>query len=242
MISVERLQKKFGSILAVDIESLNILQGEIFGIVGNNGAGKTTLLRLMLDLLKAERGLIKSKHEVVFQSEHWKKYTGSFIDNNFLIEFLRPEEYFDFIGFLYGISSSDLKNRLDGFDAFDNGEILCKNKYIRNLSSGNKQKVGIIGAMISEPEVLVLDEPFNFLDPSSQIILIKILKEYHKAKTKTIILSSHNLNHISDLCTRIAVMERGKIIQDQVNSLNSMEKIESYFQIQSAAPRAKSQG
>jgi len=232
MISIENLLKKFGSTVAVDIENLNIPQGEIFGLVGNNGAGKTTLLRLMLDLLKPERGNIKSKSKIIYQSEHWKKYTGSFIDDNFLIEFLKPEEYFDFIGFLYGMDTTEIKKRLEGFGTFMNGEVFGINKYIRNLSSGNKQKVGIIGAMLSEPEVLILDEPFNFLDPSSQMSLKGILKRYHEGNTKTIIISSHNLNHISDLCTRVALMEKGKIIKDYANNSDSMKEIETYFNSQ----------
>jgi ABC-2 type transport system ATP-binding protein len=231
MISIESILKRYGSITAVDIEILNIYQGEIFGLVGNNGAGKTTLLRLMLDLLKPEKGKILSSGISVYQSEHWKKYTGSFIDNNFLIEFLKPEEYFDFIGFLNGVNAVDLNKRLDGFESFMNGEILGKNKYIRTLSSGNKQKVGIIGALISKPEVLILDEPFNFLDPSSQISLKQILRRYHEENTKTIILSSHNLNHISDMCTRIVLLEKGKIIKDLTNTNKSMDEIEAYFNV-----------
>jgi len=234
MILLEQLLKKYGSTIAVDIESLTISQGEIFGLVGNNGAGKTTLLRLMLDLLKPERGKIFSSGINVYQSEHWKKYTGSFIDNNFLIEFLKPEEYFDFIGFIYGVDNKDLKKRLDEFENFMNGEVLGINKYIRTLSSGNKQKVGIVGAMISEPEVLILDEPFNFLDPSSQISLKHILRRYHEKNTKTIILSSHNLSHISDLCTRVALMEKGKIIRDFKNAPETMKEIENYFNLQTS--------
>jgi ABC-2 type transport system ATP-binding protein len=232
MILLDKLLKRYGSTVAVDIERLEISQGEIFGLVGNNGAGKTTLLRLMLDLLKPERGYISSKGQIIYKSEHWKKYTGSFIDNNFLIEFLKPEEYFDFIGFLYGVGETELKIRLQEFGIFMNGEILGNNKYIRTLSSGNKQKIGIIGAMISKPEVLILDEPFNFLDPSSQISLKQILKRYHEENTKTIILSSHNLNHISDLCTRVALMEKGKIIKDCIKTSENMKDIEFYFSSQ----------
>lgn len=232
MISLEALVKKFGSTIAVNIADLNIYKGEIFGLVGNNGAGKTTLLRLMLDLLKPDKGSVLSKGEKVYQSEHWKKFTGSYIDNNFLIDFLKPEEYFDFVGFLYGVNEADLKIRLKEFNTFLNGEVLGVNKYIRTLSSGNKQKVGIIAAMISKPEVLILDEPFNFLDPSSQINLKKILKRYHEENTKTIILSSHNLNHISELCTRVALMEKGKIIKDYENTSELMQDIEAYFNSQ----------
>jgi ABC-2 type transport system ATP-binding protein len=231
MISFEKLLKKYGSTIAVDIEYLTISREEIFSIVGNNGAGKTTLLRLILDLQRPDEGKVLSKGIPVYQSEHWKKYTGSFIDNNFLIEFLRPAEYFDFIGFLYGIGTDELKSRLDVFKNFMNGEILDSKKYIRTLSSGNKQKVGIIGAMISEPEVLILDEPFNFIDPSSQNILKKLLRKFHEGNTKTIILSSHNLSHVADLCTSIALMERGKIIKNLTNSEQTMKEIETYFNL-----------
>jgi ABC-2 type transport system ATP-binding protein len=232
MISVEKLLKKYGSTTAVDIENLRIFQGDFFGLVGNNGAGKTTLLRLMLDLLKPDKGFVRSKLNIVYNSEHWKNYTGSFIDNNFLIEFLRPKEYFDFIGFLNKIDAIELEKRLKIFETFINGEILSKNdKYIRNLSAGNKQKVGIIGAMIVHPEVLILDEPFNFLDPSSQNILKQILRKYHEENTKIIIISSHNLTHISDLCSRIALMEGGKIIKDLINNEKAMNEIETYFNV-----------
>jgi ABC-2 type transport system ATP-binding protein len=231
MISLENLLKKFGSTTAVDIKSLTISQGEIFGLVGNNGAGKTTLLRLMLDLLKPDRGFVRSKDKPVYQSEHWKKYTGSFIDNNFLIEFLKPEEYFDFIGFINDVEAVELKLRLEGLGAFMNNEVLGSNKYIRTLSSGNKQKVGIIGAMIPKPEILILDEPFNFLDPGSQASLKRNLRRCYEENTKTIILSSHNLNHISELCTRVALMERGKIIKDLKNSEKAMNEIEAYFKL-----------
>jgi len=231
MISLEKVLKKYGTTVAVDIENLTISREEIFSLVGNNGAGKTTLLRLILDLLEPEEGKVFSKGITVYQSDHWKKYTGSFIDNNFLIEFLKPAEYFDFIGFLYGLGTDELENRLEVFKNFMNGEILGNNKYIRSLSSGNKQKVGIIGAMISEPEVLILDEPFNFIDPSSQNILKQLLRKSHKGNTKTIILSSHNLNHVADLCTSIALMEKGKIIKNLPNSRQTMIEIEDYFNL-----------
>jgi len=232
MIALKNLLIRFDSTIAVNIDDLIINRGDILGLVGNNGAGKTTLLRLMLDLLKPERGQVFSKTIQVYQSEHWKKYTGSFIDNNFLIEFLTSDEYFDFIGFVYGVEPAILKRRIEGFGTFMNGEIIGNNKYIRSLSSGNKQKVGIVGAMISEPEILILDEPFNFLDPSSQISLKHILRRYYEGKTKTIILSSHNLSHISDLCSRIALMEKGKIIKDYSNNPDTIKEIEDYFKSQ----------
>jgi ABC-2 type transport system ATP-binding protein len=232
MITVENLLKKFGNTTAVDIDYLKINRGEIFGLVGNNGAGKTTFLRLLLDLLKPEKGKVLSKSEPVYQSDHWKSYTGSYIDTNFLIEFLKPEEYFDFIGSLYELKDDELQQRLKSFIPFMNGEIIEQKKYIRNLSTGNQHKTGIIGALISKPEVLVLDEPFNFLDPSSQIILKQLLKRLQDDNICTMIISSHNLNHISDICTRICLLEKGKIILDLKNDEQAMVKVETYFNSQ----------
>ncbi len=229
MIHIENLLKKFGTTIAVDIEDLKIDKGEIWGLIGNNGAGKTTLLRLMLDLLKSDNGHIFSKSFPVYQSEHWKTYTGSFIDNNFLIEFLTPQEYFEFIAKIYGITKDSLKDHLRSYSQFLNINLLDVTKYIRQLSSGNKQKVGIIGALIPNPEVLILDEPFNYLDPSSQIMLKNILEKWFNKEQKLIIISSHNLNHISDICTRIALMEKGKLIKDLPNTKEVMIEIVNYF-------------
>jgi len=229
MIRIKNLVKKFGTITAVHVDELTVDPGEIIGIAGNNGAGKTTLLRLMLDLLRPEKGCVYSKSKPVYQSEHWKEYTGSYIDENFLIEFLRPEEYFGFIGKLYGISDDMLKSRLATFTGFMNHEILGNKKLIRELSSGNKHKVGIMGALLSEPEIIILDEPFNFLDPGSQIILKTILKDLHQRMSSTIVISSHNLPHIADLCTRIVLMEKGEIINDIRNTGEDMRTIHDYF-------------
>jgi ABC-2 type transport system ATP-binding protein len=183
----------------------------------------------MLDLLKPDNGCILSKSFPVYQSEHWKTYTGSFIDNNFLIEFLTPQEYFEFIAKIYGITKNLLRDHLTSYSQFLNLDLLDSAKYIRQLSSGNKQKVGIIGAMIPYPEVLILDEPFNYLDPSSQIILKNILKNSFKKEQKLIVISSHNLNHLSDICTRLALMEKGKIIKDLPNTKDAMIEIKNYF-------------
>ncbi|MBN1185583.1 MAG: ABC transporter ATP-binding protein [Bacteroidales bacterium] len=232
MIRIDDLIKKFGPLTAVNIKELLINQSEIIGIVGNNGAGKTTLLRLLLDLLKPEKGSVLSKGKAVYKSEHWKKYTGSYIDTHFLIEFLKPEEYFEFIAKLYGVSAGLLESKLEALSQFMNGEIMGKKKLIRQLSSGNQHKVGIIGALISDPEVLILDEPFNFLDPGSQIILKETIKNLNSNNEITAIISSHNLNHITDLSTRILLMEKGEIIRDIPNTKNSMQEIEIYFSAQ----------
>jgi len=232
MITIDKLQKFFGQKKAVDIESYEIAQGDMIGLVGNNGAGKTTLFRLILDLLKADNGFVTIEGIDVSKSEDWKNFTGAFIDEGFLIDYLTPEEYFYFIGKMYGMSKEDVDNRLLTFERFMNGEVMGQKKFIRNFSAGNKQKIGIISAMLHQPRLLILDEPFNFLDPSSQSIIKSLLKKYNDDTNATVLISSHNLNHTVDVCPRIALLEYGTIIRDIINVNNSAEQeLEMYFNV-----------
>ena len=238
-IKIENLIKCFGDKAAVDISDFNINSGDILGLVGNNGAGKTTLFRLLLDLLKADDGCVymsPKSAEGVFgsinpaESEEWKAMTGAYIDDGFLIDFLTSEEYFDFVGKVNSLSKQEIGERLKLFDHFMNGEICGQKKLIRNFSAGNKQKVGIISAMLNNPKLLILDEPFNFLDPTSQNVLKHLLVEYNRRTGATILISSHNLNHTVDISTRIALLEGGVIIKDLPNVNKSAEKeLEEYF-------------
>ena len=233
MITIDRLKKNFGEKIAVDIEHYEINQGDMLGLVGNNGAGKTTLFRLMLDSLKADDGKVVVNDIDVSQSEDWKAFTGAFIDDGFLIDYLTPEEYFYFIGKMYGLKEEEVDERLVPFERFMNGEVVGHKKLIRNYSAGNKQKIGIISAMLHYPQLLILDEPFNFLDPSSQSIIKHLLKRYNEEHQATVIISSHNLNHTVDICPRIALLEYGVIIRDIVNENNSAEQeLEAYFNVE----------
>lgn len=233
MISINNLKKNFGEKIAVDIEHYEISQGDMIGLVGNNGAGKTTLFRLMLDLLKADGGNVIINDIDVSKSEDWKAFTGAFIDDGFLIDYLTPEEYFYFIGKMYGLKKEEVDERLAPFERFMNGEVIGNKKLIRNYSAGNKQKIGIISAMIHHPQLLILDEPFNFLDPSSQSIIKHLLKKYNEEHHAMVIISSHNLNHTIDVCPRIALLENGIIIRDIINEDNSAEQeLEDYFNVE----------
>lgn len=232
MIAIHNLQKLFGEKKAVDIENYTIRQGDMLGLVGNNGAGKTTLFRLILDLLKADNGSVTINDIDVSKSEEWKNTTGAFIDDGFLIDYLTPEEYFYFIGKMYGLKKEEVDERLVPFERFMSGEVIGQKKFIRNFSAGNKQKIGIISAMLHKPQLLILDEPFNFLDPSSQSVIKNLLKKYNEDTNATVLISSHNLNHTVDVCPRIALLEHGVIIRDIINENNSAEKeLEIYFNV-----------
>ena len=228
-IQINNLVKRFGDKIALDIPELTIEKGTLLGLVGNNGAGKTTLFRLILDLLKADSGSVWSKDKEVSKSEDWKTYTGSFIDNRFLIDFLTPEEYFYFVGGSYGMSKELVEERLHLFTRFMNGEIKEQKKYIRNFSAGNKQKIGIIAAMMARPEILILDEPFNFLDPSSQIEIRDLISRLNKEERTTIFISSHNLNYTTEISTRLILLEKGLIKIDATNSPETIEALNNYF-------------
>lgn len=229
MIEIRELKKLFGSQVAVDIPELTIAEGSLIGLVGNNGAGKTTLFRLILDLLKADSGYVLSKGIDVSKSENWKSYTGSFLDSRFLIDFLTPEEFFSFVGKTYHLNSGEVDERLATFAHFMNDDILGQKKYIRNFSSGNKQKIGIIAAMMMEPEVLILDEPFNFLDPSSQIEIRDMIRQINRERGTTILISSHNLNYTADISTRLILLEKGLILKDLTDNAEFGAELNSYF-------------
>lgn len=229
-INIRKLKKSYNGVTALDVPSLDIGSGELVGLVGNNGAGKTTMLRLMLDLIKANDGYVEINWEKVNETETWKEFTGSYIDGRFLIDFLTPEEYFSFIAEVYRINDETMRQRLEAFKTFMHGEILGTHKYLRDFSQGNRQKIGIVGAMIIEPKVLLLDEPFNYLDPSSQMNIAKMIESLCKEMGTTVVISSHNLNFISDISSRILLLEKGNIIKDITNNNgDAMAELNQYF-------------
>lgn len=231
MITIKNLKKSFGENCACNIPELTINKGEIIGLVGNNGAGKTTLFRLILDLLKADEGGVELKGVKVNESEEWKHFTSAFIDNGFLIDFLTPEEYFTFINRVSGIKDCNLDDIAQRFEHFTGGEVFGRKVLIRNLSAGNKQKVGIISTLITTPKILILDEPFNFLDPTSQNLLKKMIESYNRETGATVIVSSHNLTHTVDISTRILLMEHGELKRDIVKvDEESIKELNEYFQ------------
>ena len=231
MIQTTQLSKKYGKAEVLHINSLEIPAGQSFGLVGNNGAGKTTFFNLLLDLIRPTTGTIVNHNIQVNASEDWKNFTGSFIDESFLIGYLTAEEYFDFIGDLRGMNKADVATFLTQFEEFFNEEIIGKKKYLRDLSKGNQKKIGIIAAMMGNPKVVILDEPFANLDPTTQIRLKKIITELTKNREITVLISSHDLTHVTEVCERIVVLEKGNIVKDIQTSAETLKELESYFSV-----------
>lgn len=229
MIKATELSKKYGGNTVLNLPVLEIAKGESFGLVGNNGAGKTTFFNLLLDLIKPTTGNIVNREIRVDQSEDWKPFTSAFIDESFLVGYLTPEEYFNFIGRLRGVSEADLSEFLKQFEELFNGEILGQKKYLRDLSKGNQKKAGIAGALIGTPEVIILDEPFANLDPTTQIRLKKTLKKINEESSSTLLISSHDLGHITEVCERIVVLSKGEVIKDLRTSAATLKELEQFF-------------
>lgn len=231
MIQVENLKKIYDGNTVLDIQGLEIPVGQSFGLVGNNGAGKTTFFSLLLDLIEPTQGFIKTNNVIVNKNEDWKTFTTAFLDDSFLIGYLTCEEYFYFLGELRSQTKQQVDAFLLTYADFFNNEILGKNKFIRDLSKGNQKKVGIIGTLIGNPKVVILDEPFANLDPTTQIRLKKILRTIADTKQTTLLVSSHDLNHTFEISDRIVCFERGRIIKDIDTKQYSFEELTAFFDV-----------
>lgn len=231
MITATNLTKKYSGNTVLNIPDIEIPKGQNFGLVGNNGAGKTTFFNLILDLIHPTTGHIMNNDIQVNKSEAWKPFTSAFIDESFLIGYLTPEEYFYFIGELRGMSKADIDPFLDQFKEIFNEEVLGKKKYLRDLSKGNQKKAGIVAALIGSPEVIVLDEPFANLDPTTQIRLKKLLKNLTVDSQATVLISSHDLGHVTEVCERIVVLDKGDVVKDLKTSAETLKELEDHFSV-----------
>lgn len=229
MIELVELQKDYGIKTALKVDVLKVRAKECLGLVGNNGAGKTTMLSLMLDLIKSTKGYVTSKQNKVSAGDAWKTYTGSFLSERFLVPFLSPKEYFEFVASLHGMNEADVDVFLEKNKAFFDYEVFA-GKYIRELSAGNKNKVGILAAIIFKPEIVMLDEPFSNLDPSSQSWLKSKIKEL-KSEGVTFIISSHDLKHVTEICDRIILLEEGEVVSDTNTKADTLQELEAYFNV-----------
>jgi ABC-2 type transport system ATP-binding protein len=232
MIQVNNLSKTYNNgVKVLNIHNLEIPKGQSFGLVGNNGAGKTTFFSLLLDLIQPTTGHIKNNTIQVNTSEAWKPFTSAFIDESFLIGYLTAEEYFYFIGELRNRNKADVDALLKKHEEFFNGEILNGKKYLRDLSKGNQKKVGIIAALIGNPEVVILDEPFANLDPTTVNRLKKIIKELSENPEVTVLVSSHDLVHTVEVCNRIVALNKGEIVKDIQTSPETLTELEAFIDV-----------
>ena len=232
MIQIKNLKKLYNDQKVLDIPELHIPKGECFGLVGNNGAGKTTLFQLILDLIRPSMGSITIEGQEVQQTEEWKKYVGAYLDEHMLLTYLTADEYFETLRNIYGLSESDLEVHLQKFESLFNGEIIGNKKYIRDLSKGNLKKVGIASAMMGAKNIVVLDEPFENLDPTSQSRLKRLIAKEKEQSQTTFLISSHDLTHVTDICNRIVLLERGLIKQDLKEEKEEMvASLNQYFEV-----------
>ncbi|MFD2517395.1 ABC transporter ATP-binding protein [Salinimicrobium flavum] len=242
MITVTNLSKVYNGVEVLNIPHLEIPRGQSFGLVGNNGAGKTTFFSLLLDLIQPSTGNVFNKDITVSQSETWKPFTSSFIDESFLIGYLTPEEYFNFIGELRNRNKADVAAFLKDFEELFNGEIMGRRKYLRDLSKGNQKKVGIVAALIGDPEVVILDEPFANLDPTTQIKLKALIRDLSENSETTILISSHDLIHVTEVCERIVVLDKGHVVNDIKTSEATLKELEQYFAGEAIKVKAEQEG
>ena len=231
MIQIDSLIKEYDGVIVLNIPSLTIAQGESFGLVGNNGAGKTTLFRLILDLTEPFNGAVHVDGNPVARRDEWKEKVASFLDEGFLIDYLSPEEYFSFVGRLYHKTESEIETFLEKMKEIFHDEILGKKKLIREYSKGNQKKIGIAAALLGDPKILILDEPFTALDPTSQIRLKRFLNDLRETQNITMLISSHDLNHITEVCNRIVILEKGKIVNDIQTTEETLKELEGYFSV-----------
>ena len=222
------VRKRYDSGFTLEIDHLEIGPGERIGLVGNNGAGKTTMLRLMLGLLRFGQGdILVEGDSVQAFSLSWRSRSASHLDESSLIPFLSPQEFWQFVGDVYGIDREEQHRRLRCYDGFvEQAEgPRSKKKYIRDHSQGNRKKIGLVAAMMVQPQLLVLDEPFTNLDPGSRALLKSMLLQLNADHGTTLIVSSHDLEHVMEISSRMLLIQAGRIVWDNPASPEMLEDV-----------------
>ena len=226
MIRLENVSKKFAGRTVVDEVNLSIGKGEVVGFLGPNGAGKTTTMRLIIGYLSRTSGQIRvDGKDPEQQGSQIRQKIGYLPENNPLYLDLRTAEYLDFIAEVKGIKSEDKKNLDRVIELCGLTEVY--RQLIGELSRGFKQRVGLAAAIIGNPHILILDEPTWGLDPNQIVEIRKLIKDL--GREKTIILSTHIIPEVLQTCSRVIVINKGRIVADK--SVNSFGGEEEFYQL-----------
>ncbi len=205
---VESISKRFGEVVALDDASFTVEPGRIFGLLGSNGAGKTTSMRIVLDILRADSGTVTWQGTENTQLP--RKTWGYLPEERGLYPRMKVGEQLRFFSALYGVSDTDARAIVDEWlERFRIPDYL--DRKVEELSKGNQQKIQFMAAILHDPEVLIMDEPFTGLDP----INVRLLKEAFLAmrdRGKTLIFSTHQMEQVEELCESIAIVDRGKVV------------------------------
>ena len=208
MLKLENVRKTYGSLVAVDDLSFMVKDGKIFGLLGENGAGKTTTFRMIMGLLEPDKGTITLDGKKIDYKETDK--IGFVTEERSLLTKLTVYEMIEFYGTLKGMNKEEIDKKLDYWlDRFNIKEY--KTRKIKSLSKGNQQKIQFISAIINEPKLLILDEPFSGLDPVNVELFKNIILEL-KNKGTIIIFSSHRMEHVELFCEKLLVLVKGKCV------------------------------
>jgi len=221
IIEIQQLSKHFGKRAAVNNISLSVEQGEIFGLVGPNGAGKTTIMRMLVTLLQPDHGEIRiGGYSVRKDPREVRRLLGYMPDVFGVYGEMSVQEYLDFFGACYGIHPAQRASLIkDLLELVDIGH--RREDMVDTLSTGLKQRLGLARVLIHDPSVLVLDEPASGLDPRARVEIRELLREVARLG-KTILFSSHILADVAELCTRVGIMEDGKLVAS--GTLNELAK------------------
>lgn len=207
MIELKGVTKKYGDFKAVDNISFKIEKGEIVGFLGQNGAGKTTTMKIITGLAEASEGEVFIDNELLSQKSKTK--IGYMPENIPLYQDLTVKEFINFMGELKGIKKAERKNQIEKL-LKDLSLVDVQNKLIRNISKGYKQRVSFAGALIGNPDILILDEPTVGLDPKQVIEIRNLIKSLRK--NHTVLMSSHILSEVNQICEKVIIINKGKIV------------------------------
>ena len=208
MLDVKNVAMSYGDVKAVQNLSFTIKPGEIFGLLGTNGAGKTTTFRMIMGLIKPKEGSISYfNHDVSYDDVNT---IGYMIEERSLLTKITVKELMMYLGQLKDVTKEDIETRLDYWlERFDITSY--KMKKVKELSKGNQQKIQFIAALINNPKLLILDEPFSGLDPINTEIFVSAIRDFQK-QGAMVIFSSHQLDHVESFCEKIVVLEKGNVI------------------------------